>query len=66
VERNEAPFHNVGRLRLLPKSQLSSEACEAWHIDVTEHSTPDSAPLGSINRARWPAEAASRKARLKQ
>ena len=40
--------------------------CEAWHIDVTENSTPDTTPLGSINRARWRAEAASRKARLGQ
>jgi catalase len=65
-KETEAPFHTVGRLTLLPKSQLSADACEAWHIDVTENSTPDSAPLGSINRARWPAEAASRNARLRK
>jgi Catalase len=65
-KESEAPFHTVGRLTLLPKSQVPAEACEAWHIDVTEHSAPDSAPLGSINRARKPAELASRKARLKQ
>ena len=35
-------------------------------IDVTEHSTPDSRPIGSINRARWHAESASRAARLAQ
>ncbi len=35
----------------------------AMRLDVTGHSTPDSTPLGSINRARGPAEVASRKAR---
>jgi hypothetical protein len=59
----EAPFHTVARLTLLPNSQLPSEESEAIYFDVTGNSTPDSAPLGSINRARWPAEAASRKAR---
>jgi len=61
---SQVPFHSVGRLTLTAKSQLTPAACEAQHIDVTEHSTPDSAPLGSINRARWRAEAASRNARL--
>jgi hypothetical protein len=61
---SDAPFHTVGRLTLTAKSQLAPAACEAQHIDVTENSTPDSAPLGSINRARWRAEAASRNARL--
>jgi hypothetical protein len=60
----EAPFHTVARLTLLPKSHLQPEAAEATYIDVTGNSTPDSTPLGSINRARWPAEVASRKARL--
>jgi hypothetical protein len=66
VEWNEveAPFHTVARLTLLPKSQLQPDAAEAEYIDVTGHSTPDSTPLGSINRARWPAERASRKARM--
>jgi hypothetical protein len=66
VEWNEveAPFHTVARLTLLPKSQLQPDAAEATYIDVTGHSTPDSTPLGSINRARWPAEVASRKARM--
>jgi hypothetical protein len=59
----EAPFHTVARLTLLPNSQLPSEESEAVYFDVTGNSTPDSTPLGSINRARWPAEAASRKAR---
>jgi hypothetical protein len=65
VEWNEAeaPFHTVGRLTLLSKSQLPLNAGEAIYFDVTGHSTPDSMPLGSINRARGPAEVASRKAR---
>jgi hypothetical protein len=61
---NQAPFHPVARLTLLPKSQLPTEASEAIYIDVTGNSTPDSAPLGSINRARWPGEVASRKTRM--
>jgi mono/diheme cytochrome c family protein len=60
----EAPFHVVGRLTLLPASQLSDEACAAMYIDVTEHAAPEGRPIGSINRARWAAESASRKARL--
>jgi hypothetical protein len=67
VEWNEAeaPFHTVARLTLLPKSQLGLDAGEGIYFDVTGHSTPDSTPLGSINRARWPAEVASRKARMR-
>jgi len=65
-KESQAPFHTVGRLTLVPQSQLPAAACEAWHIDVTEHSTSDTTPLGSINRARWHAEMASRKARLGQ
>jgi hypothetical protein len=60
---SEAPFQTVGRLTLLPNSQLSSTASEEVYFDVTGNSTPDSTPVGSINRARWPAEVASRKAR---
>jgi hypothetical protein len=59
----EAPFHTVARLTLLRNSQLSSEASKAIYFDVTGNSTPDSRPVGSINRARCPAEVASRKAR---
>jgi len=67
VEWNEAeaPFHTIARLTLLPKSHLQPDAAEATYIDVTGNSTPDSTPLGSINRARKPAEVASRKARLR-
>jgi hypothetical protein len=64
-EETQAPFHTVGRLTLLPKSQPTAEASEAVYFDVTGNSTPDSTPLGSINRARWPAEVASRKARMR-
>jgi len=59
----EAPFHTIARLTLLPKSHLQPDAAEETYIDVTGNSTADSTPLGSINRARWPAEVASRKAR---
>ena len=60
----EAPFHTVARLTLLPNSQLPREESEATYFDVTGNSTPDSAPVGSINRARWHAEVASKKARM--
>jgi hypothetical protein len=65
IEWNEmqAPFHTVGRLTLLPRSQVSADECAAMYIDVTEHSTPDSVPVGAVNRARRQAELASRKAR---
>jgi hypothetical protein len=65
VEWNEgeAPFHTIARLTLLRNSQLSSEDSDATYFDVTGNSTPDSRPVGSINRARCPAEVASRKAR---
>jgi hypothetical protein len=59
----EAPFHTVARLTLLPKSLLSPRESAATYFDVTGNATPDSTPLGSINRARWRAEAASRQAR---
>jgi len=61
----QAPFHTVARLTLLPNSQLSPEESDATYFDVTGNSTPDSTPVGSINRARWPAEVASRKARMR-
>ena len=66
VEWNEtqAPFHTIGRLTLLPKSGLTADESTAMYIDVTEHSTPENMPVGAINRARWQAEVASRKARL--
>jgi len=65
VEWNEAeaPFHVIARLALRRNSQLSLEASAATYFDVTNNSTPDSRPVGSINRARCPAEVASRRAR---
>jgi hypothetical protein len=60
----ESPFHTIARLTLLPKSHLPAAAAAAVYFDVTGNSTPESTPLGSINRARWPAEVASRKARM--
>jgi hypothetical protein len=61
---SEAPFHSVARLTLLANSQLSREASDAVYFDVTGHCTADSQPVGSINRARWHGELASRKARM--
>ena len=61
----EAPFHTIARLTLLPKSHLQPDAAKAVYFDVTGHSTPDSTPLGSVNRARWSSEVASRKARMR-
>jgi hypothetical protein len=63
-KETQAPFHTVGRLTLLPRSQLPADVTAAMYIDVTEHSTPDSMPVGAVNRARWQAELASRKARM--
>jgi hypothetical protein len=62
---SEAPFHDVARLTLLPNSQLSPRESAAVYFDVTGNATPDSTPVGSINRARWPAEVASREARAR-
>ena len=60
----QAPFHTVARLTLLPNSQLEGESGDATYFDVTANSTPDSTPVGSINRARQLSEVASRKARM--
>jgi hypothetical protein len=59
----QAPFHTVARLILLPRSQLSADASNAVYFDVTENATAEATPVGSINRARWRAESASRQAR---
>ena len=63
-KESEAPFHAVARLTLLPMSHLSADDSNAVYFDVTENSSSDSTPVGSINRARWSSELASRKARL--
>jgi len=61
----QAPFHLIARLTLRAKSLLQPYEAEGTYIDVTANSTTDSTPLGSINRARWPAEVASRQARMR-
>ena len=63
-KESEAPFHNVARLTLVKGSHLGPDEASAVYFDVTGHSLPDSTPVGSINRARAPSEAASRKARM--
>ena len=60
----EAPFHTIGRLTLLANSQFTGKSGETTYFDVTTNATPDSTPVGSINRARRQGEEASRKARL--
>jgi hypothetical protein len=60
---SQAPFHSVARLTLLANSQLLLNAGDATYFDVTGNSTPDSMPVGSINRARRMGEVASRRAR---
>jgi hypothetical protein len=66
-EWNEAqsPFHRIGRLTLLSKSQPPPDAAEATYLDITGNSKPDSTPRGSINRARRPAKVASRQAPMR-
>jgi hypothetical protein len=61
----EAPFNAVARLTLLANSQLVNSAGDAIYFDVTGNSTPDSTPVGSINRARQMGEVASRTARTR-
>ena len=61
----QAPFHWVARLTLERGSQSSRDAGEAAYFDVTGNAASDSAPVGSINRARWSGEAASRRARTR-
>ena len=65
VEWNEAeaPF-SLRCAADAPKEVTISEASEAVYFDVTGNSTPDCRPVGSINRARWAGEFASRKARM--
>jgi len=62
-KESQAPFHSVARLTLLANSQFLLDAGDAIYFDVTGHSSPDSTPVGSINRARWQGEVASKKAR---
>jgi mono/diheme cytochrome c family protein len=66
IEWNEsqAPFHTVARLTLVHDSELTDEAAGAMYIDVTQYAAPNCEPLGSLNRARWAAETASRQSRM--
>jgi hypothetical protein len=63
-QETQAPFYTVAQLTLVPKSELPKHASESLYFDVTGNSVRDSTPLGSINRIRWSAEIASRKARM--
>jgi hypothetical protein len=63
-QEQHSPFHPVARLTLVPKSELPKHASESLYFDVTGNSESDTAPVGSINRTRCPAEIASRKARI--
>ena len=60
----EAPFHKVARLTFVKGSHLGVDEAKAVYFDVTGHSSTNSTPVGSINRARALSEAASRAARL--
>src|ERR1700722_11541887 len=64
-KEEEAPFYTVARLTLLAQSHIRPDAGETVYFDVTGHSTPDSTPIGSINRARCFGVPASREARLR-
>ena len=66
VEWNEtqAPFHTVGRLTLLRNSQLDARAPKRHNSTSPGTRHLRATPVGSINRARCPAEVASRKARM--
>jgi hypothetical protein len=64
-KESEAPVHTVARLTLVAKSHLSQHAGETTYFDVTGNAMPDSVPIGSINRARWRGEVASREARMR-
>jgi hypothetical protein len=63
-KESEAPFHNVAQLTILRGSHLGVDEAKAVYFDVTGNCSRDSTPVGGINRARSPAEAASRKARM--
>jgi hypothetical protein len=49
----------------LPWHFFCPDAGEATYFDVKGNATPDSKPVGSINRARCSGEIASRKARMR-
>ena len=57
----EAPFHTIARLTLLRSRTFQPAEAEATYFDVTGQLDTDSTPVGSINRARWPAEVPAEK-----
>jgi hypothetical protein len=63
-KESQAPFFTVARLTLEPKSRISGTSAEKVFFDVIRNALPESVPVGSINRARWAGEFASRKARM--
>ena len=63
-EEEEAPFHTVARLTLLPKSQLGPELAEATYFDVTGHSRLTARRSEASIAPAAQAEVASRKARM--
>jgi hypothetical protein len=64
-KKAEALYHTVARLTLLPKSQFPQAVADRMFFDVTANATRDSAPLGSMNRARHQCEIATRKSRMR-
>jgi hypothetical protein len=64
-KKAEALFHTVARLTLLPKSQFPQAVADRMFFDVTANTTPDSAPLGTMNRALHKCEVATRIARMR-
>src|SRR5271163_2530264 len=63
-KESQAPFFTVARLTLEPKSRISGASAAKVFFDVTRNASPESAPVGSIHRARGAGEFASRKARM--
>lgn len=60
----QAPFYKVGRLTLLGDSAIDPVSCDQRSIDVSGNNNAIHRGLGSINRARTSAEAASANKRL--
>jgi hypothetical protein len=63
---DQAPFYTVGRLYLTKHSEIDQASCERWKINVKENNNQTHRGLGSINRARTPAETASAETREKK
>ncbi|MDX1675674.1 MAG: di-heme-cytochrome C peroxidase, partial [Longimicrobiales bacterium] len=59
-DEDQAPFHVVGRLSLIPGSQLTAEELAGMYMDVHEHGMDEFRPIGGINRGRWKPEKESR------